>query len=194
MEQFGVGRPAIREALQSLEKMGLVEITHGERASIRELDPRGMFELIDQSAKHLLSTSAQTLGHLKQARLLFETGMIKIAAAKAGPDDIKRLKGCLKEMQRSVGDAAKFVRADIRFHVTIAEISGNPICSAISEAMLNWLVEFHQELVRVPGAERVTIAEHQAVLDRIAAHDPAGAESAMTAHLNRASKLYRLPA
>jgi DNA-binding FadR family transcriptional regulator len=40
----------------------------------------------------------------------------------------------------------------------------------------------------------VTMAEHQAVLDRIAAQDPAGAESAMTAHLTRASKLYRLPA
>jgi DNA-binding FadR family transcriptional regulator len=96
-------------------------------------------------------------------------------------------------MGRSVGDTAKFVQADIRFHITIAEISGNPIYSAISGAMLNWLAEFHQELVRVPGAEQVTMAEHQAVLDRIAAQDPAGAQRAMTAHLTRASKLYRLP-
>jgi DNA-binding FadR family transcriptional regulator len=193
MEQFGVGRPAIREALQGLEKMGIVEIAHGERATIRKLDARGMFELIDQSARHLLFTSAQMLDDLKQARLLFETGMIKIAAAKARPGDIERLKDCLTEMKQSVGDVAKFVQADIRFHITIAEISGNPIYSAISGAMLNWLVEFHQELVRVPGAEQVTMAEHQAVLDRIAAKDPAGAQRAMTAHLTRASKLYRLP-
>jgi DNA-binding FadR family transcriptional regulator len=194
MEQFGVGRPAIREALQGLEKMGIVEIAHGERATIRKLDARGMFELIDQSARHLLFTSAQMLDDLKQARLLFETGMIKIAAAKARPSDIERLKDCLTEMKQSVGDTPKFIQADIRFHITIAEISGNPIYSAISGAMLNWLAEFHQELLRVPGAEQVTMAEHRAVLDRIAAQDPAGAESAMTAHLTRASKLYRLPA
>lgn len=193
MEQFGVGRPAIREALQGLEKMGLIEIAHGERATIRKLDARGMFGLIDQSARHLLSTSAQTLDHLKQARLLFETGMIKIAATRARPDDISRLKDSLAEMEQSVGDPARFVQADIQFHATIAEISGNPICSAISGAMLNWLAEFHQELLRVPGAEKVTLAEHRAILDRIAAHDPAGAEKAMTAHLTRASKLYRLP-
>lgn len=193
MDQFGVGRPAVREALQGLEKMGLVEIAHGERATIRKLDARGMFELIDQSARHLLSTSAQALDHFKQARLLFETGMIKIAAAKARATDIERLEDCLAELEQSVGDAARFVQADIRFHVTIAEISGNPICSAISGAMLGWLAEFHQELLRVPGAEQVTIAEHRAILDRIAAHDPAGAESAMTVHLTRASKLYQLP-
>lgn len=190
MEQFGVGRPAIREALQGLEKMGLLEIAHGERATIIQLDARGMFELIDQSARHLLSTSTQTLDHLRQARLLFETGMVKIAAANAGPADVHRLKERLAEMEKSLGDPAAFVQADIQFHVTIAEMSDNRICSAISGAMLNWLAEFHQELLHAPGAEQVTVAEHGAILDRVAAHDPVGAESAMTAHLTRASRLY----
>ena len=193
MELYRVGRPAVREAMQSLERMGLVEITHGERATVKELDARNMFGQIDRTARHLLMTSPQTLEHLKEARLLFEAGMVKIAAERAKAPDVKRLSTCVDRLETSSGDAQAFVRADVDFHITIAAISGNPICSAVSEAMLNWLVEFHQELVRVPGAERVTIAEHRKILDRVAAHDAAGAEAAMVEHLTRASKLYRAP-
>lgn len=57
--------------------------------------------------------------------------------------------------------------------------------------MLNWLAEFHRELLRVPATERVTILEHCKILESIAANDAAGAESVMSAHLTRASELYR---
>ena len=63
---------------------------------------------------------------------------------------------------------------------------------AVSQAMLEWLEKFQIQLVRAPGAERVTFAEHEKVFERIAAHDPDGAAKAITAHLTRANKLYRL--
>ena len=194
MDHFGVGRPAVREALQSLEAMGVVEITHGERAAVKELDPRAMFDRLDRPARHLLAGSASTLEHLKEARLLFEVGMVKIAAERASAEDVARLEALVQKQEQSSGDPRAFVRADLDFHIGLAAISENPICVAVGEAMLNWLAEFHQEIVRAPGAEGVTISEHRKILAHVAERDPARAERAMRAHLKRSSKLYRLPA
>ena len=44
MERFGVGRPAIREAMQALANMGLVAISHGERAKVLELTAKAIFQ------------------------------------------------------------------------------------------------------------------------------------------------------
>ena len=193
MEQYGVGRPAIREALQTLENMGLIDITHGERATVNTVDPRAMFEQVGRTARHILLTSPKTLDHLKQARLLFEVGMVRLAAERASEGDIEMLRRCIDDLERNAQVQEAFVDADIRFHITIAAISDNPICVAVSEAMLRWLVEFKRDLVRVPGREKVTIGEHQKILKYIAAHDPNGAAEAMKAHLERASDLYRTP-
>src|ERR1700712_5183936 len=54
MERFGVGRPAIREAMQALSNMGLVVISHGERAKILALTPDSLFRQIDLPAQMLL--------------------------------------------------------------------------------------------------------------------------------------------
>jgi DNA-binding FadR family transcriptional regulator len=193
MELYGVGRPSVREAMQRLANMGLVDINHGERATIKALDARDMLGQMDWSARHLLQSSPGTLEHLKEARLMFEAGMIRIAAARASTDDLDALRDCIERQEQSFGETGTFVRADIDFHIAIASVSGNPIYSALSESMLNWLAEFHQELLRVPGAEQVTVREHRRILKHISAHDAAAATKAMSDHLTRANKKYQLP-
>lgn len=69
MERFGVGRPAIREAMQSLAKMGLVSISHGERAKVLKLTARSIFQQVDPTAKIMLAQSMDTLEDLKSARI-----------------------------------------------------------------------------------------------------------------------------
>lgn len=191
MARFGVGRPAIREALQSLESAGLIEISHGERARVAEVDARGVIAQIADTAKQLLKTDADSLKDLREARLMFEAGMVRVAARRAKAGDVSRLESILAAEHEAVGKVPDFVRADMAFHKAIAEIAGNRICVAVSEAMLDWLFEFRRELLRVPGAESITLSEHKKILDKIRAHDPEGAAKAMTDHLTRASKRYR---
>ena len=69
--------------------------------------------------------------------------------------------------------------------------ASNTIYVALSQAIFEWLAEFHTGLVRLRGAEALTIAEHKAILRRIEAKDPDGAAEAMTVHLTRANQLYR---
>lgn len=190
MESFQVGRPAIREALQNLQRMGLIQITHGESARVLAPNARTILDQIAGTARHILSKSPKTLDDLKDARLFFEVGMARLAAARATSDDVTALEQKIDNQATAGDDIDRFLRADIAFHRGVAGVSGNPIFIAVSEAMLEWLLEYHTGLIRKDGRELVTLAEHRLILERIAAHDVEGAAAAMLAHLTRANDLY----
>jgi DNA-binding FadR family transcriptional regulator len=194
MERFGVGRPAIREAMQSLANMGLVSISHGERARVRELTAQSIFRQVDQSAHIMLQRSSDSLEHLKAARLFFERGMVREAAARATPEDVAKLRAVIAEQRQLLGKAQEFMAADMRFHIEIAAISGNPIFVSVSEAMLGWLKVYHTELLLWSGKENFTLAEHAEIVDAIEKRDGEAAEKAMVKHLERSSGLYTSPA
>ncbi|GGD98099.1 GntR family transcriptional regulator [Aureimonas endophytica] len=190
MERFGVGRPAIREAMQALEKSGLLAIQHGERARVTEPTPRSLFGQLDDAAQIMLSTSPGALGHLKEARIFFERGIARRAAETATPADVAALGELIEAQRRALGEADAFIAADMRFHVRIAAIPGNPIFEAMAEAMLGWLKEYHTEMLIWTGKERFTLAEHERILEAIAARDAEAAERAMVEHLERSAALY----
>ena len=190
MERFEVGRPAIREAMQALSNMGLVAISHGERAKVLQLTAKSIIKQVDGAAKIILSSSRDTLEHLKTARIFFERGMVREAAEKATVEDVQRLKATVAEQRAARGDSDAFISADMNFHTQIAAISGNPIYVAVSEAMLGWLKEYHTEMLIWTGKEKYTLVEHKEILNCLAAHDVEGAEASVLRHLERSRALY----
>ena len=190
MSELGVGRPAIREALQTLERMGLVSIVHGEGAKVLPLNAGKIISQISESAMHLLSSSSDLIEDLKEARLQFEIAMIRIAAVQATTDQINHLTQLLETHKAALDDPELFLSTDMNLHYAIAEISGNAFYKAVSQAMLEWLAQFHHEAVRAPGAEKTSLNEHIKMVKCIAAHDPEGAVKVLTAHLKRANKHY----
>src|SRR6187455_1510233 len=106
MERFGVGRPAIREAMQSLETIGLIEIRHGGRARVAEPSIGRMVEGISATMKHLLSNSPASLENLKEARATVEREMARIAARKRSAADLSRLREILAEQTAAAPEAA----------------------------------------------------------------------------------------
>ncbi|KQY16844.1 GntR family transcriptional regulator [Rhizobium sp. Root73] len=190
MERFGVGRPAIREAMQALAGMGLVVISHGERAKVLELTAQSIFRQMDMTAKIMLAKSSDTLEHLKSARIFFERGMAREAALKSDAKDIAALREVLERQHASLGDAEAFIAADMEFHTRIARISRNPIYIAVSEAMLAWLKEYHTEMLIWTGKEKFTLAEHEEIITCLEAGDPDAAEQAVLKHLERSRALY----
>src|SRR6056297_548711 len=71
MERFAVGRPAVREALQNLEWMGIITISHGERPRLAEPTFSGLMRRLEITTSQILQQSEGSLEELKQARLLF---------------------------------------------------------------------------------------------------------------------------
>lgn len=191
MELYAVGRPAVREALQAMERSGIVEIAHGERARVVIPTAEQLISQIAGGTMHLLRMQPDMLTHLKEARLLLETSTARMAAERATDEQIAKLQLKIVQHRASMVNLEEFIDRDMKFHREIADISGNPIFPVIVESIFRWAGDYYQTMVRAPGAEELTLSEHQRIVDAIAKHDGDAAAAAMRSHLNRANELYR---
>ena len=191
MHAYQVGRPAVREALQALERDGIINVTHGERARVTLPTAEKIIDQIAGSASHLLHIEPGNLDHLKDARLFLETGLAHRAAGRATPDAVARLRKRFDAHELARQKLDEFLPRDMEFHREIAAMTGNPIFPALVEAMFGWLGAYYVRLVRLEGAEDLTIAEHRRILDAIAAGRPDAAAEAMHDHISRGNALYR---
>ncbi|EPX77920.1 transcriptional regulator NanR [Salipiger mucosus] len=185
MERFGVGRPAVREALQSLHNSGLITISHGERAKVNELNAASVLSKSDELARLVLDSAPANLDHLKHARQMFELGMVRVAAENATPEDIAELRRLIRTQRGQLGNAPAFIATDMAYHRKLASLANNPIILSVSDAMLGWLFEYHVSLLHRSGSEDVTLAEHAKIVDHIEDNDVEGAVEEMRRHLQR---------
>ncbi len=190
MEQFGVGRPTIREALFSLEKMGLVALASGSRAQVIRPTPAVVLDGLSGVMGHLLS-NVDGQHHFQEARALFEAAMARHAAVHAGPDDIAALRAAFSANAETLGDEAEFKRTDIAFHRVLAAIPDNPVYTAVHDAMAQWLDDRRAVALEQPGQDRIALAAHERILEAIALGDPEAADRAMRDHLDQHYGVYR---
>lgn len=185
MEHFGVGRPAVREALQSMQSKGLITITHGGRSRVNALTAGVAFNQLDDIAKLLLSSEPSNIDHLKQVRHILELGTVRIAAQKCTSKDAADLAELIEVQRSHLGNAEAFMKADIAFHTRLASMTENPLIHSITEMMLTWLFEYHSSLLLWSGREETTLKEHGVLLEFLKANDVNGAARALEDHLNR---------
>jgi DNA-binding FadR family transcriptional regulator len=194
MSRFEVGRPAIREAMLTLQQMGLIKISHGERARVVHPTADMLIERISNAMVVLLATNPRGLENLKEARILMETGLVRLATARATPEGMESLAAVFQELKETKPGSAGFLAADMAFHVRIAEMSGNQLIASTLRGMLEWLSRFKRDMVAVRGVEPVTISEHEKILEAMRAGDADAAAHQMWEHLARANRLYLLAA
>ena len=189
-DRFGVGRPAVRQALFILQQQGLVEITSGTRARVTA--PSGKF-LTGQMAGLIrrLSSTGPGHEHMEQTRLLFETGVAWQAARVATDDDLSRLKAKLDANVAAMGNAAEFIRTDVAFHYELTVITRNPVFAGVHDALVGWLIDQRTTTIHMPDADRLSVRDHTAIYEAVAARDPMRAFHEMTSHLRLISELYR---
>ncbi len=180
-----MGRPAVREALQSLHNSGLITITHGERSRVNEINAATVLHQSDDLARLLISTAPGNLDHLKHARQMFELGMVRVAVEQATRDDITGLRALVARQEAELGNATAFISADTAFHRKLASLCQNPIILSVSDAMPGWLFEYHVSLLHRSGSEDITLRGHARIVDHIEARDMDAALDEMRRHLER---------
>ncbi len=190
MEQFGVGRPAVREALLRLEAMGLIVISHGERAKVLPPSAQRILSQMNESIVHLLSTEPRNLGHLKDARIEIEEALVRRATMQMSVAQLDALGESIDRQRRAVAGKSGYHEADMDFHVLIAAGAGNPLYAIFLRAALDWLGAFYARAVRLGGKAAVSLAEHEAIYRAMRARDADQASALMRAHLTRSSRLY----
>jgi GntR family transcriptional repressor for pyruvate dehydrogenase complex len=178
---FAVSRPTIREAVIALELDGLVEVKVGFGVYVRE-KPRG-------AARAPVPADIGAF-ELTEARLLFEGEVAALAATHISDAEVARLRELLAEMESENskgGHGGESV--DLAFHLTIAGATRNSALAGVVQHLWETRNRSPQcistfEKSRAKGYQPV-VAEHAAIVDALAARDPAAARAAMRAHLGR---------
>lgn len=132
---FQTSRASIREALRVLEQKGLIEVKLGVSggAVVRNAN----IEPITESLKLLLQQQQVSLGHLAEFRESIEGDIAACAAHRVGTAERRRLDAILEQagacLEKADALPHDFIRTDIRLHIALAEISGNPIFVAVTK-------------------------------------------------------------
>ena len=180
--KFGVGRPAIREALIILQRGGLIEIGNGAPARVAMPTAAGVVAGLMPAVQQIIS-GREGQKQLQAVRLFMEVGLVRHAAITATDADLALLAEALEANRRALGDAAAFIRTDVAFHHVFARIIGNPVFLALHDAMSTWLTEQRRIALIETGEDRKGYEAHVRIHDAVAAHDADAAEEAMRQHL-----------
>lgn len=165
-ERFGVSRTPVREALQRLETQSMLK-RDGRSLIVATLDHNQLAELYTVRAE---------LG-ARAARL---------AARHATPEEVRVLAGMVEDDRAILGDPQALARANRRFHHQIHLASHNRYLVQQLDLVHRSMALMARTSLAAQGRDVVTLDEHQAIVDAIAAHDGAAAEQALRHHISMA--------
>lgn len=183
MEQFGVGRPAIREALFYLQKLGFIAIRNGTRPRVIKPTVEAASPRISRALRAAID-DPEGQNDLQDARVLFEVAVCREVAQRASAADIRNLRDALDANRRNIGNEAEFKQSDNSFHAALAEATHNPLVSAVHDALATLLDDRRAQALQQPGEDAVAFQFHQEIVAAIADRDPGAAEDAMRRHLD----------
>lgn len=171
MEQLGVSRSSIREALRVLNVMNVINIRQGHGTYVSSLDP----ELLVEHLEFVVSLEDATLLHLFEVRKMIEVYCAELAAKRIKPDEIIHLQKKL--------DLNSLRDIDTELHREIAELTKNPILIRIYASIDRLSLMSRNRTGSLPGVREQATIDHTRIVKAIIAHDPEEAKLAMMQHL-----------
>ena len=177
--ELAVGRRAVRRAIDALEGEGLVWRHQGKGTFAGQpADPAGLM-----AAR--AAPEADPLA-VMEARICVEPGLARLAARRAAPEDVARLRD-LAARTLAAPDAAQTELWDGALHRLLARIAGNPMLlttfSFLDEVRRGPGWRRARDAVRTPESRALSDLQHRAVVDAVALGDGPAAERAMREHL-----------
>jgi DNA-binding FadR family transcriptional regulator len=187
-EQLGVSRTALREAVRMLVTKGLLETRPGVGTIVKQIGSNQ----ISESISFMLNQDKNlTLVHLHNVRRMLEIENARLAAQNATGDDIARLHEIMGELESSLDDAEEFSLLDAEFHRALADSTQNPILGILLDSIRDLFLDILVQVQARWHQIEHTIPEHNRIIAEVAAHNPEGAASAMSTHLESALLIMR---
>jgi len=180
-----VSRGSVREAYRTLAALGILEIEGGRKPRLRTVDAQVLAQVFD----YALNTAQVSLAHVLETRRAIELQTAQLAARYATDEQRQRLRELAGQMREALRDPVRRVQCDSAIHHLIAEASGNPLNSLLLGALgtpVEASARMHLAETRSEAELQRVIDAHDAVVERICAGDPMGAQSAMSYHFDLA--------
>jgi GntR family transcriptional repressor for pyruvate dehydrogenase complex len=178
-DTFRVSRSSVREAIKTLENEGMVISRPGSGTFITAVN----VEAIIPSLASLLSRGKDALLDLFEMRRLVEPSIAALAAERATPADILRLKEICTEQERQIRRDTSAVDSDAAFHLTIGRATHNSALQRLVASIVEILKPIREKSLQTPGRAHKSLASHREILVAIERHDPALARQAMQQHI-----------
>jgi DNA-binding FadR family transcriptional regulator len=182
VREHGVSRTVVREAISKLQAAGLVETHHGVGTFVLERN--------ESTGLHLKVETASGVRAILELRLGLETQAVALAALRRTDAHLAAMRQALDDYQELLANEDSCVEADRRFHMLIAEATGNAYFVEIMQHLGSGIIPRS----RIASSERAGVnlahhaqlanLEHEALLSAIRRQDPDAARAAMWTHLS----------
>lgn len=170
-ERFHVSRIVIREAMKILEERGVVEVRAGRGTVTRSPTPDRVHSALLRLFRGRDVPDIDSMERLMEVRQVLEEAVATLAAVRATPDDLRRIKRALDRMQRMPEDGS----SDLEFHLAIAAAAHNPYFQMVVEPLTGVFLE----LISVTNLSSVGLEEHRAVFEAIGSRNAIAARQAV---------------
>ena len=193
LQDLGVGRASLREALRLLEVQGLVNIKQGPRGGpeVGTVDPARL----GQTLSLFLRMAGATYNDLNEFMMVVYPNLAELAAERAEPGEAEAaLLPCIAEHDCAFSDPAARRAAERHantFHPAVNRLAGNPVLALFAGAVGSIITE--HILASISTSEMVEQAsdEHRAIARAIIDGDGPAARREMASHMRNMLDLYR---
>lgn len=180
-QQYGVSVASVREALNALRTIGIIEMKQGYGTFIKQIEPT-FFELGDKF------TSLDQITELLELREIVESATVEKATIHRNEADLVSLKKALDEMGEAVTDGTSGEKADLQFHLSIAKAAKNSLLvellNNISELMQDSMEETRKIFIYSKQKTMNKLhEEHVIIYNAIVEQNATNAVKAMESHL-----------
>jgi GntR family transcriptional repressor for pyruvate dehydrogenase complex len=187
-QELGVSRTCIREAMKSLESLGLISVRPRIGAIVLDPSSGALFNVERFStAAHLQRTDV-----LIEFRKILEVGLASLAAEKAKEEDFIAMKKAIDDHKRALETDRIAYHADLAFHMAVATASKNPI---VIMTLLTISEPLEQQRIKtnsVPHAAEDGLRDHMRIFRAIKERNPRKARAAMREHMETAERYWRI--
>jgi len=188
MANFKVSKGTLREALLSLETLGLLEIRKGALggAYVTEVDIKKAGEFF----LNFLYFKSVALSNLTEVRILVEAYIAEKAALMLGREDLKKLKELNEEFEEQLGQnlPAESFNRQIEFHRILGEATGNPILIFFLDFISNTVIAAKNVLKPQMDFYHSVLKAHKQIFDAVREKNPKKAREAMIKHIKEEEK------
>ncbi|MDG4857173.1 FadR/GntR family transcriptional regulator [Streptomyces sp. T-3] len=183
MENLGVSRNSVREALKALQALDIVEIRHGYGTYVGQASLTPLVDGLTFRTLAQLDDDTHALGEILQVREVLEEGLIRRVAETATDPELADLEEIVARMEEEARAGRPFPQLDRAFHETLYRSLGNALVPQLLAAFWN---VFHS-VAGVRGWDQdpspmVTARRHRDILTALRARDVEQAQRAMADH------------